>query len=91
MQHEVPGGDVRLPIEKQVLRAAEGHEQGTADGGDVLERQHGKDVLFLSGTAEQQDRQRYEDDQRDIVGHKHGREEDTEDQEKGQGGHPFHP
>ena len=91
VQHEMSRADVCLPVQEQVLRAAEGRQQGSADGGNILHGDHGQDVLFLLPAPEQQDCQRHEDDQRHVVGDEHGREKHPEHQEQGQGGHPLHP
>ena len=89
MQHEMPCADPGLSVEKQILRTAEGRQQASPDGGDILHGDHKQDVFFLASAAEEPDGQRNEDDQGDVVRDEHGTEEDPEDQKQRQVRHPF--
>ena len=87
MQQKSPETDLRLPVEEEVLRTAEGHQERTADGGDVFECQHREDVALLSRVSKQQDGQRNEDQQRYVVCNEHRREEYAEHQKQRQSAH----
>ena len=72
MQHKLPDTRAELREQKQILRAAEGHQQGTADCRDILHGDHRQDVLLLFPGTENQDCQRHKDHERDVIRHEHG-------------------
>ena len=83
--------DTGTPEKKQVLGTAEGGQHGAANGGDVFHGDHRKDIFFLSPGPEQQNGQRDEDDEGNVVGDKHGGKEHRKHQKQGKPRHGADP
>ena len=88
MQHEVQRTGAGLLVKEKVLRAAERHQKRATDRSDILKSDNGQDALFASRTPEEQDRERNEDDERNIVRYKHRGKKHSEDEKKRKRSHP---
>ena len=88
VEHEVQRARAGLLVKEKVLRAAERHQKRAADRGDILKCDDGQDALLAPRAPEEQDRERNEDYERNVIRYKHGRKEHSEDKKERKRSHP---
>ena len=72
---EFSGGNLKVRIQIQILRVAEGRQHAAQIGGNILKNEDQRYIPFFSDGGEHQIPQRQERNQRHIVSNQHGTDE----------------